>query len=100
MEGTKPVRILFPMVMGGNDFQKAVDIVESSAERLQLPAIPPLGAMIETPASVFSIEKILKKADFISIGTNDLTQLILAADRNEVGLVDYYSVLRAVRQVL
>jgi hypothetical protein len=44
-----------------------------------------------------------QKADFISIGTNDLTQLILAADRNEVGLVDYYSVLhpsvlRAVRR--
>ena len=101
---TKPVRILFPMVMGGSDFQKAADIVESTAERLRVPSIPPLGAMIETPAAVFSIEEILKRADFISIGTNDLTQLILAADRNEAGLVDYYSVLhpsvlRAVQQV-
>jgi phosphoenolpyruvate-protein phosphotransferase (PTS system enzyme I) len=102
---TKQVRILFPMVIGGSDFQKAADIVESIAERLQVPSIPPLGAMIETPAAVFSIEEILERADFISIGTNDLTQLILAADRNEVGLVDYYSVLhpsvlRAVRQVV
>jgi len=61
--------------------------------------------MIETPAAVFSIEGILDRVDFVSLGTNDLTQLILAADRNQSELLGFYSVLhpavlRAVDQVV
>jgi phosphoenolpyruvate-protein kinase (PTS system EI component) len=49
--------------------------------------------LIETPSAVFSIEDILRQADFISIGTNDLTQFILAADRNALATIDSYTVL-------
>ena len=61
--------------------------------------------MIETPAALFALDEILDLVDFVSIGTNDLTQFMLAADRDAAGLVDDYSVLhpsmlRAIRQVV
>jgi phosphoenolpyruvate-protein kinase (PTS system EI component) len=64
-----------------------------------------MGALIETPSAVFSIEEILAQVDFVSIGTNDLTQFILAADRNAVATMGDYtvlhpSVLRAIRMVI
>src|SRR4030095_12295942 len=52
-----------------------------------------IGAMVETPAAVFLIEQILEEVDFLSLGTNDLTQFVLAADRDAVDLLDGYSVL-------
>ena len=65
----------------------------------------PVGAMIETPAAVFSLDAILDLADFVSIGTNDLTQFVLAADRNAAATaadfsVLHPSVLRAVKTVI
>lgn len=54
--------------------------------------MPPLGALIETPFAVFAIEEILQDSDFISIGTNDLTQFVLAVDRNALALIDDYTV--------
>ncbi len=67
--------------------------------------LPQIGAMIETPAALFSLDEILERVDFVSIGTNDLTQFMLAADRNAADLVDEYSVLhpavlRAIRKVV
>ena len=61
--------------------------------------------MIETPAALFTIEDIVREADFISLGTNDLTQFMLAADRNATAVMADYSilhpaVLRAIRQVV
>jgi phosphoenolpyruvate-protein phosphotransferase (PTS system enzyme I) len=49
--------------------------------------------MIETPAAVFLIDQILDEVDFVSLGTNDLTQFVLAADRDAIDLIDGYSVL-------
>jgi phosphoenolpyruvate-protein kinase (PTS system EI component) len=61
--------------------------------------------MIETPAALFALDEILQIAEFVCIGTNDLTQFMLAADRNASGLAADYSalhpsVLRAISQVL
>jgi signal transduction protein with GAF and PtsI domain len=75
------IQILFPMVIGSHDFGLARQIVHQMSEEMGLDAVPSLGAMIETPAAVFTVEEILEQADFISLGTNDLTQLVLAADR-------------------
>jgi phosphoenolpyruvate-protein kinase (PTS system EI component) len=64
-----------------------------------------VGAMIETPAAVFLIDEILDEVDFVSLGTSDLTQFVLAADRDAVDLVEDYStlhpsVLRAIRRAV
>jgi len=100
-----PVSILLPMVVGCYDLTLAKDIIREAASELGMNDLPPIGAMIETPASIFSLDEILEQVDFVSIGTNDLTQFILAADRNEVELLDDFSVLhpavlRAVNQVV
>ena len=64
-----------------------------------------VGIMIETPASVFVAEDLIQNCDFFSIGTNDLTQYILAVDRGNEKishLYDYFNpaVLRAIKQVI
>ncbi|MBQ1682876.1 MAG: phosphoenolpyruvate--protein phosphotransferase, partial [Bacteroidales bacterium] len=51
----------------------------------------PLGAMVETPASVFAGRTIAEKVEFFSIGTNDLTQYIMAADRGNSGVSILYN---------
>jgi len=50
----------------------------------------PLGAMIETPAAVLTIKSIIEQSDFLSIGTNDLIQYTMAADREKMEVSEYY----------
>ena len=100
------VRVMFPMVLAGDDFQQAAAIVrEISASGLAGGKVIPVGAMIETPSALFTIDDILSEADFLSLGTNDLTQFMLAADRNATNVMADYStlhpaVLRAIHQVV
>jgi phosphoenolpyruvate-protein phosphotransferase len=100
-----PVRILFPMVLGGADLAAAIDVVRDVARQVGDQAIPPIGAMIETPSALFSLDDIARQCDFLSLGTNDLTQFLLVADRDAVELIDDYSmlhpsVLRAIHSVV
>jgi len=102
-----PVRpeILFPMVFGADDLARAVDVVEAVTHDLGLTERPRVGAMIETPAALFTLDEILRTADFVSIGTNDLTQFLLAADRTTLGANDecaafHPAVVRAVALVV
>jgi phosphotransferase system enzyme I (PtsP) len=67
--------------------------------------LPRIGAMIEVPSAVYQIEDICALTDFVSIGTNDLTQYLLAVDRNNENVADLYSslhpaVLKAMRQIV
>jgi phosphoenolpyruvate-protein phosphotransferase (PTS system enzyme I) len=99
------VSILLPMVLGGADLRAALTVIREVATEERVAALPPIGALIETPSAVFAIDDILAQADFVSIGTNDLTQFILAADRNALSTMDDYtvlhpSVLRAMRLVI
>jgi phosphoenolpyruvate-protein phosphotransferase len=99
------VQIMLPMVLGGGDLRQAREVIAQVAAEEGVERLPRLGALVETPAAVFSISEIIAACDFISIGTNDLTQFILAADRNALALIDDYTVLhpavlRAIRQVL
>ena len=102
---TADVRLLFPMVTGSDDFARAVAAVDEAVDELGVPRRPPLGAMIETPAALFALEEILERADFLSIGTNDLTQYMLATDRSAADLTDectpwHPAVLRAIKRVV
>ena len=101
----KDVRLLFPMVVGSHDFSRAVAAVDDVVHALGVARRPPIGAMIETPAALFALEEILEFADFLAIGTNDLTQYMLAADRDAADLTDectpmHPAVLRAIKQVI
>ncbi|CAA0114292.1 Phosphoenolpyruvate-protein phosphotransferase [Halioglobus japonicus] len=97
------VNILLPMVLGVDDFLAAKDIILQIARELGL-TVPPIGVLVETPAAVLLIDEILDHADFVNLGTNDLTQFLLASDRNALDAEDDYSVLhpavlRAVKTV-
>lgn len=99
------VRLLFPMVIGGDDLSRAVAAVDQAVEEIGALRKPSLGVMIETPAALFALEEILELADFVSIGTNDLTQYMLATDRDAADLADectpwHPTVLRAIKRVV
>jgi len=93
------------MVLGDADLKEAKSRLTAAVADLGDERNIEIGAMIETPAAVFLIDQILDEVDFVSIGTNDLTQFVLAADRDAIDLLDGYSVLhpsvlRAIRHVL
>src|SRR5690606_10768624 len=91
--GYGPLRILVPMVGGGAQMaavRTALDAVlrELREEGHAVAAELPLGAMIEVPSAALSLPGFIGLCDFLSIGTNDLVQYLLAADRNNEALAD------------
>ena len=95
---------MFPMISTIEDFIEAKAFVTKIAKELNVEA-PPMGIMVETPASAFIADKFSEIVDFISIGTNDLTQYIMAADRGNSDLGHYQdplhpAVLRAISNVI
>lgn len=80
------IKILIPMVSAVNEILRSKKIIdeiknELSAEALAFNKDIQIGIMIETPAAAMSVELYIKYVDFFSIGTNDLTQYVLAIDR-------------------
>ncbi|MFM1514946.1 phosphoenolpyruvate--protein phosphotransferase [Helcococcus ovis] len=104
------VKILLPMVISVAEIKKVQEYIETYKQELKLEGKKydediQVGIMVETPASVFMARDLIKYCDFFSIGTNDLTQYILAADRGNEKishLYDYFNpaVLRAIKQVI
>lgn len=101
------VAILLPMIASVWEVRECRRICQSVMEELAAEGIPyrrdtPLGIMIETPAAVLTAAELAREADFFSVGTNDLTQYLLACDRQS-GQLDKFrdphhpAVLRAVR---
>ena len=84
------IRILVPMVALERDIQKIREIYEIVAREMGLQQLPPFGAMIETPAAALTVAAIARHADFLCVGTNDLTQYTLAAGRDDAAVSDYY----------
>jgi phosphotransferase system enzyme I (PtsP) len=104
------LRIMFPMVADGAEFEQARAIFDMELSRAthhghEQPARIEIGVMLEVPALFFELPQLLPKVDFVSVGTNDLVQFLYAADRNNPRLGDRYDplsgpVLRMMRQLV
>lgn len=94
-----PIRVLVPMITQAEELQAVRTLMDLCARELQndghetVEGIE-LGAMIEVPAAAISVHAILEQADFLAIGTNDLAQYVLAADRNNDALGKLYDPLQ------
>ena len=96
--GYGPVRILLPMISGREEVMAVRKLLLRVARDLrsqgyEIADAIPLGAMIEVPAAAIALPGFIGAIDFLSIGTNDLVQYLLAADRNNDALGDLYSPL-------
>ena len=106
-EGLNNLRIMLPMISTISELEDAVELVRRAHRELVDEegyniVMPPVGAMIEVPAAVYQVAEIGRRVDFLSVGTNDLTQYLLAVDRNNPRVAELYnafhpSVLRALK---
>ena len=82
----KSVRILFPMITALEEIRRVRGIVRRARKQLDASGKPygdvPIGLMLEVPAAAVSIDSLLEEVDFVSIGSNDLVQYLMAADRD------------------
>ncbi|MBU4333493.1 MAG: phosphoenolpyruvate--protein phosphotransferase [Candidatus Omnitrophica bacterium] len=89
------VKVSVPMVTLPKDMIEVRRYFSQEKDKLRKEKIPFneglfLGAMIETPAALMSIDELLEHSDFLSIGTNDLVQYIMAAGREKIEVSEYY----------
>ena len=84
------VRVLVPMVTLPDDVAVVKNYLTQLCSQLRISTPPRLGAMIETPAAALAAQELVKHADFLSFGTNDLTQYAFAADRENAAVEGYY----------
>ena len=102
---TQDIRILVPMVTFERDMQQMRELLVAVAREMGIQNLPLLGAMIETPAAALTVGQIARHADFLSVGTNDLTQYTLVAGRENAAVSGYYedthpSMLRLLRIII
>ncbi|WP_266183937.1 phosphoenolpyruvate--protein phosphotransferase [Dyella humicola] len=94
-----PVRVLVPMVTQPDELIAVRTLFklarqELKRENVDLPEKLALGAMVEVPAAAINVRALLEHADFLAIGTNDLAQYVLAADRGNDALDNIYNPLQ------
>ncbi len=105
-----PLKIMLPMVSVVEEVARVKELLAEAQDELKSEGVPfalplELGVMIETPAAVLAADRLAQEVNFFSIGSNDLTQYIMAADRANAGVAGLASpfqpaVLRAMDQVV
>jgi phosphoenolpyruvate-protein phosphotransferase len=80
------IRVMLPMVAALEEIREAHRLLAEARNDLAVDITVPVGIMVETPAAVLSISAMAREASFLSIGTNDLTQYVMAADRQSPAL--------------
>ncbi len=107
-EGLNNLRVMLPMISSVNEVDEALHLIyRAHAEVLEEGfdvEMPQVGVMIEVPAAVYQIRELGQRVDFLSVGSNDLTQYLLAVDRNNPRVADLYqafhpAVLNALKQI-
>lgn len=103
------ISIMFPMIISVGEVHQIKEILQEVKDELKSEGIEykdvEIGVMIETPAAVMISEELGREVDFFSVGTNDLTQYLLAIDRQNPKLDDFYdphhpAVLRALQMII
>ncbi len=107
-EGLNNLRIMLPMVTSIHEVEEALRQIDRAVAELQDEGYeisrPPVGVMVEVPAAVYQVRRFARLVDFISVGSNDLTQYLLAVDRNNPRVAGLYAayhpaVLRALQYI-
>lgn len=108
-QGLGNLRIMLPMISGVGEVDEALHLIDQAyqevLEEYGETEKPRVGVMIEVPAAVYQARELASRVDFLSVGSNDLTQYLLAVDRNNPrvsGLYDslHPGVLRSLMQVV
>jgi phosphotransferase system enzyme I (PtsP) len=108
--GGKVLRVMFPMVSEPWEYEEARALFERQVDwartaKRPIPVRIEFGAMVEVPSLAEMLDQLLPRVDFISIGTNDLTQFLFAADRSDPRLAQRYdwlspAILRFLKRLL
>jgi phosphotransferase system enzyme I (PtsP) len=107
--GLNNLRIMLPMISSVAELEEALELLyrahDELIEELGVEVVlPEIGVMIEVPAAVFQAKELAKRVSFLSVGSNDLTQYLLAVDRNNARVAGIYdsfhpAILMALKQI-